>query len=250
MTYPSLGKTPFVENAVTATLPLWLGLAGLSLLGLLIYWELMIAEGAHLGPHVVVPLYDRIAHRYDAHIKKFDLVTESEILGLPLATELVEVEAPRVLDVACGTGRTARALLRELAFEGTLVNVDLGRRMLTTGREACAPWPGRVSWAQAAAAPLPFPAEAFDGVACLEALEFLPDPRAALAECVRVLRPGGLLVVTHRIGWQAPLLLGKTWSRATLRQLLSDLGLGQVRVNAWTTDYDLALARKRLEIGD
>jgi ubiquinone/menaquinone biosynthesis C-methylase UbiE len=225
---------------------MWLALIGLGLVGALAYWELIIAEGAHLGPRVVVPLYDRIAHRYDAHIKKFDLVTESEILGLPLATELVEVAAPRVLDVACGTGRTARALLRELAFDGTLVNVDLGRRRLTVGRESCVAWPGRVTWAQAAAAPLPFPAEAFDCVTCLEALEFLPDPRAALAECVRVLRPGGLLVVTHRIGWQAPLFLSKAFSRSALRQLLAGLGLEQVRVEAWTTDYDLAFARKAL----
>jgi SAM-dependent methyltransferase len=229
---------------------MWLSLIGLGLLGALIYWELVIAEGAHLGPRVVVPLYDRIAHRYDAEIKKFDPQTESEILGLPLTTELAALNAPRVLDVACGTGRTARALLREVAFDGAIVNVDLGRRMLAVGRATCAPWPGRVTWAQAAACPLPFPANAFDCVTCLEALEFLPDARAALAECVRVLKPGGLLVVTNRVGWQAPLLFGKTFSSPALRRLLADLGLEQIRLDAWTTDYDLVWARKRLIGGD
>lgn len=225
---------------------MWLALIGLGLIGALAYWELIIAEGAHLGPRVVVPLYDRIAHRYDADIKKFDPQTESEILGLPLATQLVAVTTPRVLDVACGTGRTARALLRELAFDGSVVNVDLGRRMLTVGRESCAPWPGRVTWAQAAAAPLPFPANAFDCVTCLEALEFLPDRRAALAECVRVLKPGGLLVLTQRIGWQTLLLFGKTFSRPALQRLLAELNLEHTRFHAWTTDYDLVWARKRL----
>ncbi|MCS7056614.1 MAG: class I SAM-dependent methyltransferase [Thermoflexales bacterium] len=229
---------------MTPILLIWLGLVGLGLLGVLLYWELVIAEGAHLGPRVVVPLYDRIAHRYDADVKKFDPQTESEILGLPLATELVAVNAPRVLDVACGTGRTARALLREVAFDGTIVSADLGRRMLMVGRATCAPWPGRVAWVQAAACPLPFPADAFDCVTCLEALEFLPDPRAALAECVRVLKPGGLLVITNRIGWQAHLLFGKTFSAAALRRLLADLGLEHIRLEAWTTDYDLAWARK------
>ena len=39
---------------------------GLALtLALLAYWELVIAEGAHLGPRVVVWLYDLTARRYD-----------------------------------------------------------------------------------------------------------------------------------------------------------------------------------------
>lgn len=222
---------------------------GLIIIGL-IYWELVIAEGAHLGPRVVVPLYDRIAHRYDAEIKKFDPQTESEILGLPLAAALVDVTAPRVLDVAAGTGRTARALLREVAFDGTIISADLGRRMLAVGHATCAPWPGRVTWVQAAACPLPFPAGVFDCVTCLEALEFLPDPRAALAECVRVLKPGGLLVVTNRIGWQALLLFGKTFSRPALQRMLAELNLEHTRFHAWTTDYDLIWAHKKFRNGD
>ena len=31
----------------------------------LLYWQLILAEGAHLGPRVVVWLYDLVAHRYD-----------------------------------------------------------------------------------------------------------------------------------------------------------------------------------------
>lgn len=223
--------------AVLCLLPLFIGL--------LLYWELIIAEGAHLGPRVVVPLYDRVAARYDMAIKKFDLETEEAILGLPLATELAERAAPRVLDVACGTGRVARALLRQIAFEGCVVNLDLAARMLRVGRETCAPWPGRVHWLRAPADRLPFEAHAFDAVTCLEALEFVPSARAALAECVRVLRPGGLLVVTNRVGWQAGLILGKTFSRAAFRQRLADLALEHVHIEPWTVDYDLAWARKK-----
>jgi ubiquinone/menaquinone biosynthesis C-methylase UbiE len=213
---------------------------------LLLYWELIIAEGAHLGPRVVARLYDWVAHRYDRDIKKFDLETEAEILGWPLAQELADVDAPRVLDVAAGTGRTARALLREVAFDGTVANADLAGRMLQTGRETCAAWPGRVSWARAPADRLPFRDDGVDAVTCLEALEFVPDARAALAECLRVLRPGGLLVVTNRVGWQARLILGRTFSRAAFRQLLAELGLEHVRVEPWQVDYDLAWARKHM----
>ncbi len=230
----------------------WVVLVGLGVaaVGLLAYWELIVAEGAHLGPRVVALLYDWVAHRYDDEIKKFDTVTESEILGLPLTLELAEVAAPRVLDVAAGTGRVARALLREVAFDGALVNVDLAPRMLAVGRAACAPpgiakaAPERVAWARAAADRLPFPAGAFDAVTCLEALEFLPDARAALRECLRVLKPGGLLVTTNRVSWEGRLILGKTFTRTAFRQLLADLDLEAVRVEPWLVDYDLAWARR------
>ena len=43
---------------------------------------------------------------------------------------------------------------------------------------------------------LPFAASAFDSAICLEVLEYVADPRAALAEMARVLRPGGTLVVS------------------------------------------------------
>jgi ubiquinone/menaquinone biosynthesis C-methylase UbiE len=210
---------------------------------LLLYWELIIAEGAHLGPRVVVWLYDLVAGRYD-RIKQFDLQVEADLLGLPAATALAEVEAPLVLDVACGTGRVARALLRQPAFDGRVVNLDLAARMLAVGRQACTAWPDRVDWLRAPAVPLPFAADTFHAVACLEALEFLPDARAALAECVRVLRPGGLLLTTNRVGLEALLLPGRTYSRPAFERLLGQLPLCSVQVLPWQVEYDLAWAWK------
>lgn len=49
---------------------------------------------------------------------------------------------------------------------------------------------------QADAATLPLAADSFDAVICAELLEHVPDPRRVLAEAVRVLRPGGRLVLT------------------------------------------------------
>lgn len=227
---------------MTESLGIWA--LGFGILALLLYWELILAEGAHLGPRVVIPLYDLVARRYDQGIKGFDPQTESEILGLPLAVELAEVEAPRVLDVAAGTGRLARALLREVAFDGTVVNTDLAARMLTAGVTTCAAWPSRVTWARSAADRLPFPDNAFDCVTCLEAWEFLPDAAAAARECRRVLRPGGLFLLTNRVSWEAALIVGKTKSRPAFRQWLADLELEPVRVEPWQVDYDLAWARK------
>ncbi len=213
------------------------------LVGGLLYWELVIAEGAHLGPRVVVGLYDLIAHRYE-RIKNFDPEVEADLLGWPVSAALARLEAPRVLDVASGTGRLARALLPQIAFDGTVINLDLSARMLRYGRPQCAAWPGRTAWLRAPAQQLPFAGEAFEVVACLEALEFLPNARAALAECVRVLQPGGLLLVTNRIGRDARLMPGKTFTRPAFERLLAEFPLVETTVRPWQVEYDLAWAWK------
>jgi ubiquinone/menaquinone biosynthesis C-methylase UbiE len=231
-----------VVNAWPLTLAV---LGGLALLGVGLYWELIVAEGAHLGPRVVVWLYDLVARRYE-QIKNFQRDLDDNYLGWPLAVELAGVAAPRVLDVAAGTGRAARSLLRQVAFDGDIINVELSARMLLEGRRLTALWPGRTTWVRGPAERLPFPANAFDVVTCLEALEFFPDAPAALAECMRVLRPGGWLVVTNRVGLAAPLMVGKTFSRAAFRRLLKRFPLEAVRVEPWQVEYDLARGRKKL----
>ncbi len=219
----------------------------LALIGLLLYWELILAEGAHLGPRVVVWLYDLIAPRYE-RIKQFDWETEATLIGRPLTEALIEVETPRVLDVGAGTGRVARTLLRQMAFDGDILNVDLSWPMLKQGQSECAAWPGRVHGLCAPAEALPFANDTFEAVTCLEALEFLPSARGALREYLRVLRPGGVLLLSNRIGWPARLMPGKTFSRPAFRQLLTDYPLECVRVEPWQVEYDLAWAKKRFEI--
>jgi ubiquinone/menaquinone biosynthesis C-methylase UbiE len=218
---------------------------------LLLYWQLVLAEGAHLGARVVVWLYDLVAPRYD-RIKDFDAEVEADTLGLPLALALAGFEAPRVLDVACGTGRLARTLLPQVLFDGTVVNADLSARMLRCGVQASAALAGaagagRLAWLRAPADRLPLAASSFDAVACLEALEFLPDARAALGECVRVLRPGGVLLVSNRVGPEAWLMPGKTYSRAAFRRLLAGLPFEAVVEQRWQVGYDLVWARKCFE---
>jgi ubiquinone/menaquinone biosynthesis C-methylase UbiE len=221
-------------------LPLLLAAA---VLIVLLYWELVIAEGTHLGAGVVVWLYDLTAGRYD-RIKQFDLAVENGTLGLPLAAELAGVTEPLVLDAACGTGRVAWAVLRQPAFDGTVVNLDLSAGMLRTGRVKGSSWPGRVHWLRAPADRLPFDDAAFDAVTCLEALEFMPDARAVLGECVRVLRPGGLLLTTNRVGRDAWLMPGKTYSRPAFERLIGDFPLYNVQIEPWQVEYDLVWARK------
>jgi ubiquinone/menaquinone biosynthesis C-methylase UbiE len=209
----------------------------------LLYWEFIIAEGAHLGPRVVVWLYDLVAHRYN-QIKKFEPEIEADLVGWPLTEALVEIEQSRVLDVAAGNGRVARAVMRQIAFDGSVTSLDLSAGMVAEGQRECAQWVDRVQWLRGPADSLPFAAETFDAVTCLEALEFLPDARAALHEWVRVLRVGGVLVVTNRVGGEARLIVGKTFRREAFVKILEQLPLEEVRVEAWQVEYDLAWGRK------
>jgi SAM-dependent methyltransferase len=218
-----------------------LGLAGLVALLVVAYWQLIIAEGTYLGPRVVAWTYDLVASRYDA-IKQFDNRNERWFVASPLLGELATVEQPLILDVATGTGRLPQALLRE-RFRGTILALDLSSRMLRQARRKLQAYGEQVSLIRQDASHLPFDDDTFDAVACLEALEFMPDPLETLAEMVRVLAPGGVLCLTNRVGWEARLLPGRAMARPEFEEVLMANCLLDIRVRSWQTDYDLALAR-------
>jgi ubiquinone/menaquinone biosynthesis C-methylase UbiE len=97
-----------------------------------------------------------------------------------------------ILDVGCGTGEiTAR--LAELYPRASLVGVDLIAGHLEAARVRCAGLGGRVAFREADAFALPFADDTFDLVVCRHMLQAVPRPDAAMAEMVRVLRPGGRL---------------------------------------------------------
>jgi SAM-dependent methyltransferase len=219
------------------------GLLGLLLVGLVLYWQLIIAEGTYLGPRVVILLYDWSARIYE-RIKQYDAGDEQWFLGLPLARALALIPAPMVLDVATGTGRLPRALLRQPSFEGRVIGLDLSRRMLREAVRRTAQFADRLTYIWQDAQRLPFDDGTFDAVTCLEALEFTPNPRDVLAELVRVLRPGGVLLVTNRVGRDARFMPGKTFPRDAFGQLLREFPLEEVRIRPWQMDYDLTWAVK------
>jgi ubiquinone/menaquinone biosynthesis C-methylase UbiE len=211
---------------------------------LVAYWQLVIAEGAHLGPRMVALLYNWTAHRYD-RMKDFDEAEESRFLGHPLAAALSDQDQPWVLDIATGTGRLPLTLLRQPDFDGLVVGLDLSAKMLRIAQRHLASHQTRAGQLLAAASPLPFADDQFEAVSCLEALEFFPDATQALHEMVRVLRPGGWLLITNRVGWEARLIPGHTWTRSQLVSTLRRHPLTDISVRPWQSYYDLAWARKR-----
>jgi len=223
----------------------WIALIlALIVLALVIYWQLVIAEGAYLGRRVVTLLYDWSAPGYN-RLKGFDDEDEDDFLGRPLAQVLKPGERAPILDVATGTGRLPLTLLRQPGFDGAVIGLDLSTKMLRIAAQQLVTCRERAELLQAAAAPLPFADERFEVVTCLEALEFFDDAPAALDEMVRVLRPGGWLLITNRIGWEARLMPRRTWSRRQLISILRELPLTDISVRPWQTIYDLVWARRR-----
>lgn len=217
-----------------------LGIGVVAILGIA-YWELIVCEGAHLGKHFVVWLYDLTASYYE-RIKGFDPDWESRSLGEPLSSSIGGLRGARLLDVGAGTGRAARALHNVLRGEACVVNVEPSWKMLSLGKEH----PATVGsiWVQAWAEPLPFAGSSFDIVVSLEVLEFTPNPLATLAEFARVLRPGAWLLITNRIGSNARWIFRRTFRRDAFGGVLESAGFSEVDVFPWQVEYDLAWARK------
>ncbi len=97
-----------------------------------------------------------------------------------------------VLDAGCGTG----FLSFELAARGHRVTgVDFAPAMLAEARRKAAEHEIPVRFEEADAEQLTFPSRSFDLAISRHLLWTLPHPEAAIDEWIRVLRPGGRLVV-------------------------------------------------------
>jgi ubiquinone/menaquinone biosynthesis C-methylase UbiE len=215
--------------------------------GLLLYWLLVITEGVFLGRRVVIWLYDITADRYDG-IKQFDPLAEHFFVVQPLLARQGGGPATLVLDVATGTGRFPHFLLEEATFNGRIIGLDASARMLALASAKLQPFGHRASLVQQTADSLPFSESVFDTVSCLEALEFFPNDKDALKDMVRVLQPGGLLMVTRRRGWEGKTFLGRYRSSGQFEHLLHSIGLEAVETLPWQVEYDLVFAQKPILI--
>jgi len=133
-------------------------------------------------------LFGRIASRYD-------LINDIQSLGLHRLWKRKLINYARVssadcaLDVCCGTGDIALQLSRRAR---SVTACDFAPEMLERGRVRGAT---NISWVQADALELPFPAESFEIVTIGYGLRNLSDFSQGVGELVRVLKSGGRLLI-------------------------------------------------------
>lgn len=132
-------------------------------------------------------MFDAVAKNYD---RTNDLLSFGQARLWRRA--LVRVVAPktgeRVLDLAAGTGTSSMALAKPGV---EVIAGDFSEGMLAEGRKRHP----SLKFVFADAMQLPFAAEEFDAVTISFGLRNVNDHRVALAEMLRVLRPGGRVVV-------------------------------------------------------
>jgi SAM-dependent methyltransferase len=124
--------------------------------------------------------------RYRLRLARYPALAETVVAFVRAAPGRV-----RLLDAGVGRGRTRRYLVPlsvadRVEFHGADLHPDLAARC-----HDAAAW--RLVRADLAR-PLPYRDAAFDVAVCEQVLEHVDDPRAAVAEIARCLRPGGLLV--------------------------------------------------------
>jgi demethylmenaquinone methyltransferase/2-methoxy-6-polyprenyl-1,4-benzoquinol methylase len=145
----------------------------------------------------IAPRYDLLNHLLSANVDKLwwrrTAQTFAAVLSRPDA---------RVLDLCCGTGDMAFALLRR-GKHVRITGVDFSRAMLElAARKSGATCP--IHWIEADALRLPFPDESFDLVTSAFGFRNLADYDAGLREIRRVLKPGGqcgILEFSAPAGW-------------------------------------------------
>ncbi len=165
------------------------------------------------GEHIHLGHYGSPPRQKDFRAAKYDFVHEmvkwGRIDSLPAGTTL--------LDVGCGIGGSSRVLAKDYGFDVTAVTISpqqVARAQQLTPEELSAKF--LVDDAMA----LSFPDASFDVVWSVEAGPHMPDKAVFAKELLRVLKPGGVLVVAdwnQRDDRRRPL---NWWEKPVMKQLL------------------------------
>ncbi|MFA4842132.1 MAG: class I SAM-dependent methyltransferase [Agrococcus sp.] len=137
---------------------------------------------------------EAVAGMFDATAKRYDLLNtllsggNDRLWRIHMQRAVRPQPGERILDVAAGTGASAAPM----AKAGALVTaLDISEGMLEEGRRRHAD----IEFVHGSAEELPFDGDSFDAVTISFGLRNVQHPRAALSEFLRVLKPGGRLVI-------------------------------------------------------
>ena len=173
-------------------------------------------ETTHFG-HQTVPMANkaqRVADVFHSVADKYDLMNDLMSVGIHRVWKRITIEMSavraghKVLDIAGGTGDLAAKFAARVGPEGTVVLADINDSMLRVGRDRLLDRGivENVRFAQADAQHLPFPDNSFDLVSIAFGLRNVTDKDLALRSMLRVLKPGGRLLILEFSKPQNPLI--------------------------------------------
>lgn len=143
----------------------------------------------------------RVAQVFESVAPHYDLMNDLMSLGIHrlwkrFAIELANVQrGQRVLDLAGGTGDLAAKFSKLVGETGEVVLADINPAMLQQGRTRLLNQGILVDYAQVNAEKLPFADNSFDVISIAFGLRNVTDKSAALASMLRVLKPGGRVII-------------------------------------------------------
>ena len=170
----------------------------------------------HFG-YQTVPMANkaqRVADVFHSVADKYDLMNDLMSVGTRRVWKRITIEMSavraghKVLDIAGGTGDLAAKFAARVGPEGTVVLADINDSMLRVGRDRLLDRGivENVRFAQADAQHLPFPDNSFDLVSIAFGLRNVTDKDLALRSMLRVLKPGGRLLILEFSKPQNPLI--------------------------------------------
>ena len=162
-----------------------------------------MSEKTHFGYEEVAEADKarRVRGVFESVAGRYDLMNDLMSLGLHRYWKRFAVEVTntrpgmRVLDIAGGTGDLARLFADRVKETGMVVLSDINGAMLARGRDRLVDSGRIVPAVRCDAEKLPFAGNAFDRVAIAFGLRNVTHKEAALAEMLRVLKPGGVAAV-------------------------------------------------------
>ena len=158
-----------------------------------------------------------MAYNFDTIARTYDRLNRLMTLGLDRCWRKRALRGVQgnVLDVACGTGDMAVSLVERGC---TVTGIDLREEMLSIARQK-APM---VTFMIADAEHLPFPDASFDAVTCAFGVRNFVHLEQGLNEMLRVLKPGGQLVIIELATPDSPLV--KPFYNLYTRRIIPWLG--------------------------
>ncbi|WP_346730452.1 class I SAM-dependent methyltransferase [Leucobacter allii] len=151
----------------------------------------------------VSAMFDEVSPRYDL-INDVLTVGNDRLWRIATTRALAPRKGMRILDLAAGTGTSSAALA---AHGAEVVAADFSEGMLAEGRRRHA-GNALIDFVWADATALPFADDSFDAATISYGLRNVSDPRAALAEMRRVVKPGGRVVIAEFSTPPSPIVRG------------------------------------------